>query len=206
MTNELVRPVTEPQPDDGTKADASAVTDPTDVKFVGPKTAVVLGASAFEAADILEKRVSYEMLVDAGVNHGVATKLRREHSLPWTFEGSEGEDLARRSSQVRGLRDEERAWIAASSGDWENADPPTTASADGGGSAQAAEAAWRDRSKPDPVTEIAGIGEARAEQLAEGGINSVRSLATADPERVADVLGLDVERVREWRDAARDRL
>lgn len=203
--NELVRSVTKREPGDDSSADASAVTEPTDVKFVGPNTAVVIGASSFEAVDILEKNVSYDMLVDAGVNHGVAAKIRREHSLAWSFEGSEGEDLARRSSQVRGLRDEERAWIAASSGDWEDAEPSSAASADGGGSASAAEAAWRDRSKPDPVTELSGIGEARAEQLAEGGINSVRSMATADPERVADVLGLDAEQVREWRDAARER-
>lgn len=190
---------------DGSADDSRAVTDPTDVKYVGPNTAVVIGASSFEAGDIPEKRVSYEMLVEAGVNHGVAAKIRREHSLPWSFDGSEGEDLARRSSQVRGLRDEERAWIAASSGDWEDAEATSAASADGSGSASAAEAAWRDRSKPDPVTNVPDIDEERAEQLAEGGINSVRSLATADPERVADVLELDAEQVREWRDAARER-
>lgn len=183
----------------------TAVTDPTDVKYVGPATATVLDESNLEAAAILEKHVSYQMLVDAGVNPGVAAKIRREHSLAWSFEGTGGDALARRSSQVRGLRDDERAWVAASAGDWENVEPETTASADGSGAAEAAEAAWRDRSKPDPVTDVAGIEGEQAELLAEAGINSVRSLASADPERVADVLELDAALVRTWRDAARDR-
>lgn len=189
----------------GTKADDGNVADPTDVRFVGPATAAVIETADFDANAILEKRVSYELLVDAGVNHGVAARIRREHSLSWSFGGS-GEDLDRRSNQIRGLRDEERAWISASAGDWKNEEPNSNASADGGGSAQAAEAAWRDRSRPDPVTHVTGIDAARAEQLAEGGITSVRSLATANPERVADVLELDVESVRKWRDAARKRL
>lgn len=198
--------MTEKEPDDVPTTDSRAVADPTDVKFVGPATADILAEAAFDAGGIVEKAISYDMLVEAGVNNGVAAKIRREHSLPWSFKGSEGEDLALRSSQVRGLREEERAWIAASSGDWEDAEPSSAASADGGGSATAAEAAWRDRSKPDPVTDLPNIGADRAEQLAEGGINSIRSLATADPERVADVLGLDANQVREWRDAARERL
>ena len=196
--------MTENEPNDGAGTDSRAVTDPTDVKFIGPNTALVLDASGIDPVDILKKRVSYEMLTDVGVNFGVAAKIRREHSLPWSLT-SNGENLARRSKNVRGLQDEERAWVAASSGDWENAEPQTAASADGGGSTEAAEAAWRDRSKPDPVTELPDIEEELAERLAEGGINSIRSLAMADPERVADVLGLDVERVRKWRDNARER-
>ena len=196
--------MTDEESNDGLPEEPRAVADPTDVKFVGPATAAVLAEAEIDAADIVEKRVSYDGLVEAGVNNGVATKIRREHSLPWSFEGSEGEDLERRSSQVRGLRDGERAWIAASSGDWKEADAPSSASADGSGSASAAEAAWRDRSKPDPVTELPDIDDGRAAKLAEGGITSVRSLATADPERVADVLELDAELVREWCEAARE--
>lgn len=197
--------MTENEPNDGAGTDSRAVTDPTDLKFVGPNTSLVLESSGIDPVDILDKQVSYEMLTEIGVNFGVAAKIRREHSLPWSLTG-DGKDLARRSEKVRGLQDEERAWVAASSGDWENTEPRTAASADGGGSATAAEAAWRDRSKPDPVTDLPTIGADRAEQLAEGGINSIRSLATADPERVADVLGLDAKRVQEWRDAARERL
>lgn len=178
--------------------------DPTDVRFVGPATAATLETADVSAGDILRKDVSYRQLVDAGVNPGVATKLRREHSLAWSMSGS-GDDLDQRSHQVRGLQDGERAWVAASSGDWESAEPETGgAEADGSGEAEAAEAAWRDRSSPDPVTDVPGVSEADAERLAKAGINSVRSLATSNPETVADVLGLDVDTVSEWRTAAGD--
>ncbi|MXR40846.1 helix-hairpin-helix domain-containing protein [Halobaculum sp. WSA2] len=92
---------------------------------MGPATAAVLADASFGAADVRDKAVSYRMLVDAGVNPGVAARIRREHSLAWSFE-SEGDDLARRSSQIRGLGDAERAWVAASSGDWQadDADRP----------------------------------------------------------------------------------
>lgn len=92
------------------------VDDPTDLTFVGPATAEVLAAAAFDATDIPAKRVSYRMLVETGVNPGVAAKLRRCHSLSWSF--ASGSGLARRSEQVRGLQADERAWVAASSGDW----------------------------------------------------------------------------------------
>jgi hypothetical protein len=180
--------------------------DPTDVRFVGPATAESLEAADISAEAILRKEVSYRQLVDADINSGVATKLRREHSLPWSLRGSSSEDLDRRSDQVRGLKDGERAWVSASTGDWEDADPTESsgAEADGSGEAEAAEAAWRDRSKPDPVTEVPGVTEDDAEQLAKAGINSVRSLASSNPETVADVLGLEVEQVSEWRSAAGD--
>jgi len=187
----------------------------TDIHFVGPATAAVLAEADFDGAGIPDKSVSYEMLVDAGVNPGVATRLRKEHSLPWSL-GTDEESLADRSEKVGGLQDEERAWVAASSGDWESTDTPTSdstggdwtptgeATTDGSGAAEAAEAAWRERSRPDPVTDVPGVDEEVAAILANGGVTSVRSLATADPEHVADSLGLDVERVVEWRDAARE--
>jgi hypothetical protein len=179
--------------------------DPTDVRFVGPATAESLEAADLAVGGILRKEVSYRQLVETGINPGVATKLRREHSLPWSLSGS-SEDLDRRSTQVRGLQDGERAWVAASSGDWESAEPAGAgAEADGGGEAEAAEAAWRDRASPDPVTDVPGVTEADAERLAKAGINSVRSLATSNPESVADVLGLDLETVTEWRTAAGER-
>jgi len=43
------------------------------------------------------------------------------------------------------------------------------------------------------VTDVPGVDAETAERLADGGITSVRSLATADPEHVADSLGLDLE-------------
>lgn len=178
--------------------------EPTDVKYVGPGTAERLEAAGIDPLDIPEREVSYRMLVDAGVNPGTATQLRREHSLSWTRETSPGEDLDQRSEQVRGLREEEAAWVAESSGEWELTPPEDAAEADGSGDAEAVEAAWRDRSRPDPVTEVDGIGDAREEKLARAGITSVRSLAAADPELVADVLGLEVGRVEEWVEAARE--
>jgi predicted flap endonuclease-1-like 5' DNA nuclease len=208
-------------PDDESSNDEAELTD---IHFVGPATASVLADAEFEGTGIRDKTISYEMLIEAGVNPGVATRLRKEHSLHWSFGGNDEDDdsLEQRSEKVGGLQDEERAWVAASSGDWESTEPETTsttegdwsptggtetpeASADGSGAAEAAEAAWRERSKPDPVTDVPGVDAETAERLADGGITSVRSLATADPEHVADSLGLDQALVTEWRDAARDR-
>lgn len=79
--------------------------------YVGPATAATLEEEGVGADDLLEKAVSYRELVAAGVNPGVAGKLRREHSLRWTHD--EERDLDRRSRGVRGLRDGEREWVAA---------------------------------------------------------------------------------------------
>ncbi|MFB6266486.1 MAG: helix-hairpin-helix domain-containing protein [Halodesulfurarchaeum sp.] len=197
----------------------------TDVKFVGPATKAVLERKDVRPADILERRISHAQLIDMGVNPGVAARIRREHSLSWSLEG--GEDLDRRAEQVRGLQDGERAWVAASAGTWEEESPEAeTRSTDGQGTAEDAEAAWRndswpehgtvesesvqaeaewrDRSQPTPVTEISGIGEAYSARLAEAGITSVRSLATCDPERVAESLDLRADMVRDWRDSAQE--
>lgn len=186
--------------------------DLTDLKYVGPATAEIIDGAGFDAEDVRDKRVSYRHLVDAGANAGVATKIRREHSLPWSITGDTDQDLNKRSDQVRGLSDEERAWVSASSGDW-SAEPDSTeatddsaAEADGSGDAQVAEAAWRDRSKPTPVAELDAVTEDDAEVLASAGINSVRSLATITPEHVADLLGLDEEDVTRWRDEAAEEI
>lgn len=185
--------------------------DPDDVLFVGPATVELIADADFSVSDIPERNVSYRQLLDADVNPGVATKIRREHSLPWTFEGSDSEDLSRRSEQIRGLQDGERAWVAASTGDWESTTPGTDesgagteAEADGSGEATAEEAAWRDRSEPRSVTDVSGVSEEDARELGKAGINSVRSLAAADPEMVANVLGLDVEQVTAWCEEAAD--
>jgi hypothetical protein len=183
----------------------------TALKFVGPATAGSLREAGFDAAAVRQKRVSYRELVDAGVNPGVATKIRREHSLHWSLGDDEDKNLQQRSDQVRGLRDEERAWVAASSGDWADADGPSTgddgaAEADGSGSSEAAEAAWRERSRPDPVETLDAVPDAAVEKLGSAGITSVRSLATVTPEHVADLLGFDPETVEAWRDAAAERV
>lgn len=203
-------------------------TDPEtlqDVKFVGPATADVLEEADVTPDDVVERRVSHAQLIRAGVNPGVAARIRREHSLAWSIEG--GEDLDQRAEQVRGLQSGERAWVAASSGSWEDeqvADDTASPdgrgdgadeeslwqarswpSQDGEGDANTEEIAWRQASKPTPVTDLETVGDGEASLLGEAGITSVRRLATANPERVAASLDVDVETVREWRDAARSR-
>ena len=191
-------------------ADVDDESDRTDLRWIGPATAEVLEAADIDAADVRAKRVAYRTLVEAGVNPGVAAKIRREHSLSWSFEAGEG--LRRRSAQIRSLGSDEAEWIAASSGDWAESSertgtgsgstPGTEAEADGSGDPVSAESAWRDRSRPTPPTDLDPVSEADADILAEAGITSVRSLATADPEHVADVLSIDPERVERWHEAA----
>ncbi|WP_435117047.1 DUF7409 domain-containing protein [Halolamina sp. C58] len=233
-----------------------SVDAPTDLKFVGPATADAVESAGFSAQDIVEKDVSYRMLLEAGVNPGVAAKIRRHHSLSWSFD-NDG-DLDRRSEQVRGLGDEEAAWVASSLGDGEGETSDDegetddgeldeeaawidgaagesealdevetvddgddtddeaawvanatgggdSATADGSGDPLAAEAAWRERSKPTPLTDISGIGESYAERLAEAGVTSVRSLATASPELLSDVTGISRERLQRWHREASER-
>lgn len=310
-----------------------------DLRFVGPKTASALESSEIELSDFVRKRISYRELTDVGVNPGVAAKIRREHSLSWSFDASDT-DLSRRSTQVRGLDDDEREWIASStgwsddeaddepdgragdetkSGDWEtetgetdgrragrremsaesdgesawreqaetgppasettdsddesawrNETPETersdstpeddeaawraesTREGDGESNVTEGEAAWRSRtpesdedagderngrasdeaawrsnaesdreatsaaadaeatwraeSTPTPVTVIDGVDETDAVELADAGIRSIRRLATADPESVADALQLDQTLVEGWVSAADERL
>lgn len=238
-------------PADGTETDGL-----TELQFVGDATASTLEEMDVTVTDVRRKTVSYRQLVDAGVNPGVATKIRREHSLSWTLDGS-AEDLDNRSNTVRGLRDGERSWVAESQSDWQDddaspvqdgdnaddatvrsgdwqaddadwlterasdesptrtgdwspseteADDAVTAEADGSGAAAAAESAWRERSRPDPVTDLEVVDEDDAELLADAGVTSIRRLATSDPYHVADVLLVDEETVVEWRDAAADRI
>ncbi|WP_411963371.1 helix-hairpin-helix domain-containing protein [Haloferax sp. YSMS24] len=244
------------------KPHAESETDPVpeelqDLKFIGPATEESLAAADIEVESIVDGDVCYRDLVQAGVNPGVAAKIRRWHSLAWSF--NSGDDLDRRSTQVRGLGDDERAWVKASSSGWGDDDDTqsgdwtpsgessattndgpsrdgdwtpsgstanddtsrTTGSpgpssgdwsprrtdgttADGSGDAVAAEAAWRERSKPTPLTTLDGIDEEDAELLAEAGVRSVRRLATSDPEHVADALEADEATIREWKAQAQD--
>lgn len=212
--------------DDSTATSESVATPDAfeDLHFVGPKSAAALRDSAVSLSDFVNKRVSYRDLIEAGVNPGVAAKIRREHSLSWSFDGG-GTDLDRRSAQVRGLADDERAWIAASTGWSEDGEAATET--DGSGEAAAAEAAWRDRgtddsnvdsessavdaetawreqSVPTPVTALDGIDAGAARTLKRAGIGSIRRLATADPDSVAGALDVTRDDVATWRRLARD--
>lgn len=214
-----------------------------DLQFVGPETADVLAAAEVTREDVTSKRVSHAQLVEYGVNPGVAARIRREHSLQWSFEG--GEDLDQRAEQVRGLQDDERQWVAASYGDDAEADGSGDATAEeadwqaaaaGGDEAVAVEpsnrtdgengesawregswpngrvdesferdeAAWREASAPTPVTALDAVDGDAAAMLSRAGITSVRSLATAHVDQVADSLGVSSDRVRALRDAARE--
>ncbi|SEV99517.1 DUF7409 domain-containing protein [Halobacterium jilantaiense] len=218
-----------------------------ELQFVGPETAGVLAAANVTREDVTGKRVSHAQLVEYGVNPGVAARIRREHSLQWSFEG--GEDLDQRAEQVRGLEDDERQWVAASYGDDAEADGSGDATAEeadwqaaaaaGGGEPAAAEppgrtddteeedgeaawredswpngrvdesfereeAAWREASEPTPVTALDAVDADAAAMLSRAGITSVRSLATAHVDQVADSLGVSSDRVRALRDAARE--
>lgn len=187
--------------------------DPEELKFVGPTTAEVVAAADFTAAQLRDREVSFRMLREAGVNPGVAARIRREHSLPWSFETEDESDLERRSDQIRGLNEGEREWVAASSGDWEaDADEPTgpdavwessvETEADGSGDPVAAESAWQDRSGPTAVSELAGVDAETERALATAGVTSVRSLSVADPDALAEALDLDADRVAELKAAA----
>lgn len=186
--------------------------DPETLKFVGPATAASIESAGFTASDVRERAVSFQMLRAAGVNPGVAARIRREHSLPWSFETEADSDLEQRSAQIRGLDPGEREWVAASSGDWEDSEPEPTgewesgvtepAASDGSGDPVAAESAWQSRSEPTAVTELDAVDEQLADELASAGVTSVRSLAVAEPAALADALGLDEELVAELTEAA----
>jgi hypothetical protein len=96
------------------------------VRGVGPATAEALAAADVAPEAVAERRISYRELLAAGVNPGVAARLRRDHSLVWAFEyRPAAPDLVRRAEQVRGLTPGERAWVAAS------VRPPTETDTDG---------------------------------------------------------------------------
>lgn len=104
--------------------------EPTALRYVGPATAAVIERGPFDAADIAAARVSHRALVEAGVNPGVAERLRREYGLLWAFRWHPGDvDLRRRAAALRGAGAAERRWIELSGGDWQAHDP----AADGAG-------------------------------------------------------------------------
>lgn len=128
-----------------TSSAAKSVDDPKALKHVGPSTADIIESAPFEAADIVRRTVSYNALLAAGINPGVAAKLRKEYSLVWSFEWLAGADLACRAEHIRGLDREHRDWIADSKPEPRDSDPkPSTA-----------EKAWRDRQAwLDPKDEL----------------------------------------------------
>lgn len=138
--------------------------DPTELKYVGPATAEVIETASFGPAAVARKEVSFGMLLDAGVNPGVAARIRREHSLPWSFDTEEDRgDLDRRSDQIRGLGDGERAWVAASAGDWTEADDtePTTTEEPTGTETAGLDTtgSWPATARPDDTEESDETGE-----------------------------------------------
>ena len=185
-------------------SESADVSELTALAFVGRKTARLLVDGGIDASDIDGKRVSYTGLVDAGVNPGVAARIRRAHSLSWSFT-SDGADLERRSAQVRGLGDAERAWVAASSGDWETRDWPVGGGRDRPGDPGTPElgSVWEELSRPTALSTLPDIDADLVARFHEGGIRSVRRLATVDAVTVADALALDEETVRRWRATAR---
>lgn len=166
-----------------------------DLAGVDEETATTLADADVEAVDLQDKRVSYRDLVDAGLDADVATALRREHSLPYT--STLGGDLSERSDSVGNLQGNERAWIAASDGDWESAEYEPVFDE------REEVDVWTDMERPTPVTAIAGVGDADAEKLAEAGITSVKQLTWAEAGVIADALDMDVVAIRTWRFAAR---
>lgn len=111
---------------DGRDGDDREV-DPLDLWGVGSATAAVIEEAPFSAADIAAKNVSYTMLVDAGINPGVAERLRRKYSLVWSFRWTAGANLEQRARRLAGLSQAERDWIIASlstnGSSWNPADP-----------------------------------------------------------------------------------
>lgn len=99
---------------------ANTSDDPTRLRYVGPATAAVIERAPFDAADIEHRRVSHRLLIQSGVNPGVAERLRWEYGLLWSFRWFPGgEDLPRRAAKLPGLSLNEREWIAASANGWD---------------------------------------------------------------------------------------
>lgn len=158
-----------------------------------------LGEAGIDPEAVSARECSYRMLLDAGLEAEVADVLRRRFSLPWSFD-ADG-DLGRRSTEVRGLGEAERAWIEASADEtWQAFEPvrsgPTADEPTG--------TEERPYPRPTPTSAIAGVGPDDADALADAGINSAERLATVDARAVATALDLDVVHVRTWRYNARE--
>ena len=124
-------------PTEGGDPGGDGITNPIDLRYVGPATAQVIEDAPFSPSAIHDREISYSELLEAGVNSGVAGKLRREYSLVWAFDWVTGAYLEERANQVGGLDPEQRRWIASSPRSEEQNDP--------GEVINHAEQAWRDR-------------------------------------------------------------
>lgn len=173
-------------------ADAEALAE---LAAVTPVAAAQLTAAGVTASDVTEKRVTYADLVEAGVEQGVATALRRRYSLSWTTELGDG--LDERAETMNGLHDDERDWVAASTSDWEDAGVPEYDPVEREPTEE-----WVERDRPTPVDAV--VDDYVAETLAEAGISSVRQLAAVDAAALAEALDVGVMQARTWRFAARE--
>ena len=158
-----------------------------------------LESAGIEPAILSRETCSYRMLLEAGVDGDVATALRRRYSLPWSFE-SDG-DLDKRSSEVRGLGEAEREWVAASSTEEWQAFESVYSRATEKEDDESVDRPWP---RPTPVTAVTGISPENAARLGEAGINSAERLSTIDASEVASILDLSVLHVRTWRHNARE--
>lgn len=153
--------------------------------------------AGIEPQEVTQRRISYRLLLDAGVEESIATTLRRRFSLPWSFE-ADG-DLNRRSDEVRGLGDAERDWVVASLDEaWQSLDPSDLDFEDRDEDEH--ERPW---AEPTPLDGVIGLSGSNATKLENAGINSAERLATIDAAAVADAIDVDVLLVRLWRFNAR---
>lgn len=151
MTDAPSSEASEPAAGEASQADPP---DLGDLRFVGSATEAVLADASIDAATILDRGVSFVQMVQAGVEPGVAARLRREYSLPWSDEPTRGARLRRRASHVRHLRDDERSWIDESGRrEHSNGGRSPASAPDGSGRAIEAEQAWRERSQPMSLSE-----------------------------------------------------
>ncbi len=191
--------------EDGTDLDSLET-----LRFVGPVTAAILEDAGIDAAMIRDKRVSYSRLVKLGVNPGVAAKLRREHSLPWTAGGLDP-DLNARSRSVRGLRQGERQWVAQSATtEWTTTrgesytveQQPRKSREQGYGTTIDLATSTGDIESP---TVLDGIDDPEADRLSDAGIKTVRQLTIVNEDALAEALDIDQAVVQRWKTQAQSR-
>lgn len=97
--------------------------DLLDLKFVGRATAEALEGSGVEATDITEGTLTHGELIAAGVDPGVATKIRREFDLPGGREGEPAPNSADLADAIDDLEaDLEGIRTALETGDGATAD------------------------------------------------------------------------------------
>lgn len=181
--------------------------NPTSLHYVGPVTAEILETVGVTTEDVRTKSVSYTELVEAGVNPGVAAKIRREHSLPWSLDGFTA-DLDSRSDAIRGLTSAEREWVAQSDDDdWEPSKEAIPETVDPGPEPE--EAAIELPPSDREIVSLATINEIEQETqetLADAGVTTARSLASIEPSVLAEATEIPEQHIRELQATARGHL